>query len=140
MPFQFTQTVPAFASQQGSDQLKARLTKLVSAVPAGRFAVIESVALKGTHPANTYLALELQTGLRTLDGRGSFARHFLYQRVTGIAPVPIELRETTHLYADTNSPINFGMQASAAANIQPLAITIVTGRNSSRRSEQFFSD
>jgi hypothetical protein len=93
-------------------------------VPAGRFAIIESIALKGTHPANTYLALELVTGLRTLDGRGSFARHFLYQRVTGTDAIPIDLRETPRVYADTGTAIGLGMQASAASSIEPLAITI----------------
>jgi hypothetical protein len=132
VPFQVTKTLAAFAPQQGSAPLKLNGDRLLY-VPAERYAVIESVAIKGTQPAGTYLAIELQTALRTMAltgpaagrfGNAISSRHFLHTRQTGSEAAPLHVREATKILADAGSTVVIGLQSTNASTIEPMTVTI----------------
>jgi hypothetical protein len=110
-------------------------------VPPQQYAIVESVAIKGTHPANSYLAIELATLFgptghvfpttntpvpggqpRHVTPLPLYARHFLYTKQSTGA-VPIGIREITKIIAGPGTPVSIGLQGSAQA-IEPLSVTL----------------
>jgi len=101
-----------------------------------RYLTIESVSIKGTHPANAYLAIELRAGTqadvrvpppRAIIG-GTFAnypRHFLYQRFETNA-TPIHIREDNlKIPVAPGANVFIGIQNSAAAAVDVMAVTLI---------------
>jgi hypothetical protein len=101
----------------------ARRTIVIPEVPRDRIAVIESIAIKGQQPPKTYVALELQTVLRS-GNQPSAARHLLYTQFSGSDSVPIHVREATKILADSGTAVGFGIQHPFTVRIEPIAITI----------------
>jgi hypothetical protein len=87
-------------------------------VPPNRFAVIESIAVKGTHPQDGYLAIELTTigWAATSDTARTFARHFLYNKQRPDAGnSEVHIRESlSGVAAAPGSYVALGIQLSKA--------------------------
>jgi hypothetical protein len=83
-PVQWNYYVPAIPGQQGQKETKEQAPS-VYRVPGDRFLVIDSISLKGTVPANTYVAIELRTLIPTLPQaiRPNWVRHFIFSQGGG---------------------------------------------------------
>jgi hypothetical protein len=98
----------------------------VLAVPVDRIAVIETVAVKGTQSAGTYLAIELKTVIKGMNlpvpQIPGFPRHFLFARRSSES-APVHIRETTKIYASDGTYVQVGVQSSAPS-IEPFSVTL----------------
>lgn len=121
---------------------KANFCTHLLQVPSDRFAVIESVAIKGTQAANTYLAIELATSLGVgypsplpavtpatqvtpafgIKPLADYARHFLYATQSATT-IPVRVREETKILAGFSTKVAIGIQSSAP-NIEPFSVTL----------------
>ena len=83
--FQETFSVTTATRMVAGDDTRTKDTsearRLLFQVPPKLFAVIDSIAVKGTHPQDSYLAIELTTlGTAATSDTRTFARHFLYNK------------------------------------------------------------
>ncbi len=124
LPVQLTQTLDALEAKQGGGT-EPILNTVIPQVPTDRFLVIDNIAVKGVHPGNTYLAIELRTAVRNvLTNQWAPARHFLYTRATGNTPVPLEIRTPVRIFADARTAVQFGLQRTVTSRIEPITITL----------------
>jgi hypothetical protein len=132
----YTKAVPSRTS--GSDPTTETPFQIIntSLLPSQtpRYLTIESISIKGAHPANAYLAIELRAGsqadIRFVPPRataGSFAtypRHFLYQKFETTA-TPIHIRQDNlKIPVVPGAAVYIGIQNSATAAVEAMAVTI----------------
>jgi hypothetical protein len=124
-PFQVRRTLPAQPAGSGAARTTKERIETLLTVPDFRFAVIDSIAVKGTQPVEGYLALELRTAALNERSQPDWARHFLYAR-EGVSQDAraVHVRETLKLYAASRSRVDFGIQSSTSAAVDPIAVTL----------------
>jgi len=136
LPYAFTAYTRAVSSRSAGTQ-KTRTPFVIfqnpprTAVP--RFLTINSVSIKGLHPANSYLAIELRTSsqadqrLPPIAVPGTFdtyPRHFLYGKFETNA-TDIHVREDNlQIPVALGANVFIGIQNSAEAAVEPMAVTI----------------
>lgn len=117
LPLQLTRTVQFQATAEPTAKLAVSKVRLLT-VPRDRFLLVDSVVMKGTHPAKAYLAFELQVSL------GEWSRHFLYTAQTGEQATVLQARTTLRAVAAPDSSLLIGMQKTKEAIVEPITVTI----------------
>lgn len=132
LPIQFTtqfnpQAAVAGDSPRTPDETE-RLNTIYT-VPIGRYLIVESIAVKGTHPPGSYLALELETS-GVFEGPpanrpfASVARHFLYARDVSDHAAAVHIREAMRVIASPNTAVKLGAQWTKGAKPEMFAVTL----------------
>ena len=134
LPVQATVILPATPAQTGSAAMRVRPTALSAVTPPqDRFLLIDSVAVKGGHPASAYLAIELRTSVAAryfeappilaTPNQQSWTRHFLYSDWRDTA-APLHIRENVRIYSTPATPVYIGVQSTAAAALEQMDVTV----------------
>jgi hypothetical protein len=135
IPVQFMGTFDPNVPGPGDSPLTPKETerlRTLYVVQPDRYLLIQSIAVKGTHPAKSYLALELVTDAPAvvIDNRGAVnyvplrARHFLYARDASEYPAAVHVRDTLHATAMWGTQVQFGAQWTAGSKPEKFAITV----------------
>jgi hypothetical protein len=137
LPIQANAYLPAVAAAQNiSIPMKTQIIALPIAPPRDRFLVIDSVAVKGTHPSNTYLAIELRTTTTVsvaqvgqsvgpaLPAQQLWVRHFLYTKSTQSENLALSLREPLNLNSAPGMTVYVGIQSSAASPLEQMDVAV----------------
>jgi len=136
LPVQATQMLPAVAAMDNSKG--AQIVMLTGMTPPrDRFLVIDNIAIKGTHPAKSYMALELRTTVtvsppaRLTWSVGPVApqqqvwtRHFLYERGSHDDSSALNLRFPLNIYSAPGMPVYLGVQTAAGIGLEQMDITV----------------
>jgi hypothetical protein len=124
-PFQVTTATPAQPARNATQPTKEAKYTLLR-VPRFYFAIIDSIAIKGSQPTDAYLALELRTWAPIVSvTQSAWGRHFLYAREPRAAnDGAVYIRERLNIRALPTSDVVLGIQSSAAAAVEPFAVTI----------------
>jgi hypothetical protein len=118
IPVQWNLSIPPQAAQQNTPNKVQVVPIFSNPMPSERFLVIDSVAVKGVVPQNTYLAIELRTVLRTPSGaQPLWVRHFLHSQATGSTAAALHLRENVKIHADAGNLAYIGIRTSAGSAI-----------------------
>jgi hypothetical protein len=127
-PFHYSERTDRL-SRVGGDVLRTSDTreqplKLLD-VPADRYLTIDSIAIKGTHPTDSYLAIELITFVPNVFGTALPGRHFLYARDRADAQnTAVHIREPLSVVAMPRSSVLVGFQYSTGAKVEAFSITV----------------
>lgn len=138
-PIQANVSLPAVAAAQDTKTpTKVQVIRLdVVTPPRDRFIVIDSIAFKGIHPGNTYLAIELRTTtsvsfpVPTQSGQSvgppvqkDWVRHFLYSKSSQNDSSALDLRARLNIYGAPGMPVYIGVQSSSAVALEQMDIAI----------------
>jgi hypothetical protein len=139
LPIQANFYLPAVAAAQNATApTKVQVTPLTAITPPrDRFLLIDSIAFKGTHPSNTYLAIELRTTTSAsqpaapgqspgppLVGQQVWTRHFLYAKANQAESSALSFRESLSIYSAPGMPVYLGVQSSAGSSLEQIDLTI----------------
>jgi hypothetical protein len=132
LPFQFTVSVTEAMLSRGDD-LRTRATDeglaVLLTVPRDRYVEVESVAIKGSHPQGSYMAMELRTAIPGVPvpetwARSGSARHFLYAADAALESRSVHIREALHAVGGPGSQVTLGVQTGKGAKLEPFAVTL----------------
>jgi hypothetical protein len=120
---------PALPTAEADDPMTKETGEkqlVVYRIPQDRFALIRSVAVKGTHPPNSYLALELGTYIRSAGaGTNGIGRHLLYAKESAPQEREVHVREELPVaVGGPGTSVTFGVQVTKDTIYKPFVITI----------------
>ena len=125
VPVQVTMYVPAQnAAASSTIPYKMVVQQVPLPVASNRFLVIDSISIKGTHPGNSYLAIELRTTVVVPARPTDWVRHFIYSKQSQGDSEALHLRESLNILTAPETPVYIGIQSTSGAPISQMDVTL----------------